>query len=135
MSREINLKVQEKLGSIIADRQVDRLDEVFAQDVVDHDPAPDAAPGVRGIIDFWVEFLTAFPDVELNPEVLMADEDKVTVVLTIAGTHQGPFQGVEPTGRSIRIRGIQVARFEDGLIVERWGCSDEAGIMKQIGAA
>ena len=29
---------------------------------------------------------------------------------------------------------MQIARFEDGKIVERWGSSDELGILKQIGA-
>ena len=51
-----------------------------------------------------------------------------------AGTHEGDFQGVAPTGRRIEARGVQIARFADGEIVERWGSSDELGIMRQIGA-
>ncbi|MBA2420765.1 MAG: ester cyclase, partial [Thermoleophilaceae bacterium] len=40
-----------------------------------------------------------------------------------------------PTGKQIEVRGLQTARFEDGKIVERWGATDELGILKQIGAA
>ena len=29
---------------------------------------------------------------------------------------------------------MQIARFADGVIVERWGSSDELGIMQQLGA-
>jgi predicted ester cyclase len=29
---------------------------------------------------------------------------------------------------------VQIARFEDGRIAERWGSSDELGILKQLGA-
>lgn len=134
MSREQNMQAQEKLGQLIADREVDRFGEVFAEDVVDHDPAPAQAPGVRGIQDFWVQFLAGFPDAALNTEALVADDEHVTVVLTITGTHDGEFQGIEPTGTRIAVRGIQVARFENGLIVERWGSTDEAGLLKQLGA-
>jgi len=28
---------------------------------------------------------------------------------------------------------VQIGRFENGRMVERWGISDEAGIMKQLG--
>jgi len=30
---------------------------------------------------------------------------------------------------------MQIARFEDGKIIERWGATDELGIFQQIGAA
>lgn len=133
MSRETNLKAQERFGELIASREVDRLDEVFAEDVLDHDPAPGQAPGVRGVIDFWVDLLAAFPDLELIQEALVADDEHVTVVLTIAGTHDGTFHGIEPTGVHITGRSIQVARFEDGRIVERWGATNEVGIMRQLG--
>jgi len=33
----------------------------------------------------------------------------------------------------MEVRGVQVARFENAKMVERWGSSDEAGIMKQLG--
>ena len=33
------------------------------------------------------------------------------------------------------VRGLQIGRFEDGQIVERWGRTDELGIRQQIGAA
>ena len=53
---------------------------------------------------------------------------------TLTGTHDGEFMGVAPTGKKIEINGIQIGRFENGKIVERWGSSDELGIMQQIGA-
>ena len=38
------------------------------------------------------------------------------------------------TGKPIEVRGMQIGRFENGKMVERWGSSDELGILKQIGA-
>jgi hypothetical protein len=37
-----------------------------------------------------------------------------------------------PVGTSLRE--VQIARFEDGKIVERWGSPDELGILLKLGA-
>lgn len=54
---------------------------------------------------------------------------------TLRPTHEGDFQGVAPTGRRIEVRGLQIGRFRDGRIVERWGSTDELAIMPQLNAA
>ena len=53
---------------------------------------------------------------------------------TLTGTHEGGFQGIAATGKKIEVRGLQIGRFENGQIVERWGSSDELGILQQLGA-
>jgi len=136
MSRDANLQTQQLLGEILTAREVDRLGEGFHADVVDHDPAPGAPAGVEGIKAFWSDFFTAFPDADLAVETLVADDEQVTAVFTITATHTGPFQGHEATGKTFTVRGIQVGRFDDdGLLVERWGATDEAGMMQQLGLA
>ena len=65
----------------------------------------------------------------------MTDEDNVAIAYTMTGTHEGPFEGIPATGKKIKARGMQIARFNsDAQIQERWGSSDEAGILQQIGA-
>ena len=66
-------------------------------------------------------------------EQLVADDDNVAIAYTITGTHQGDFLGVPATGRQIKTRGMQIARFHNSQIVERWGSSDQLGILQQIG--
>ncbi len=77
---------------------------------------------------------TAFPDFSVDVEHLVATDDEVALAYTLSGTHQGEFMGVASTGRTVRARGCQVGRFEDGKLVERWGSSDELGILKQLQA-
>ena len=76
---------------------------------------------------------TAFPDLHLEVEHLVADENNVAFAYTVTGTHEGPFMGHESTGKSIRVRGMQISRFEGGRMVERWGSSDENGLLNQLG--
>jgi len=63
----------------------------------------------------------------------VADDDSVALAYTITGTHQGEFMGLAPTGRKISARGVQIARFQNGKLVERWGSSDQLGILQQLG--
>lgn len=64
---------------------------------------------------------------------MVTDDDNVAFAYTVTGTHQGDFMGVPATGRQVSARGMQIGRFENGKLVERWGSSDELGILKQLG--
>ena len=81
--------------------------------------------------DFFRTLTMAFPDAHIEPAHVVTDEDHVCLAYTLTGTHQGEFQGVPATGKRIEVRGMQIGRFENGQIVERWGASDELGIMQR----
>jgi steroid delta-isomerase-like uncharacterized protein len=134
MSRDDNIAAQERFAEGVVNGNLDVIDEVMADDVVDHDPAPDQGPGPQGFKDFFSNLRNAFPDLNIEPEHMVATDDDVAIAYTLTGTHQGEFLGVEPTGRQVTARGVQIARFRDGEIVERWGSSDELGILQQLGA-
>ena len=61
-----------------------------------------------------------------------ADDDSIAFAYTLTRTHQGEFEGVAPTGRRVEVRGLQLGRFENGQIVERWGATDMATLVSQI---
>ncbi len=105
----------------------------MTSDVKDHDPAPDQGDGPEGFMDFFKKFRAAFPDLEVAVDHMAADDENGAMAYTITGTHKGEFHGVAPTGKKIEARGMQIARFEDGRIAERWGSSNELGIFKQLG--
>ena len=135
MSREANIAGQEHLAEHINSGDIDMAVESFAEDAVDHDPAPGQGPGRDGFRTFFQTLASAFPDARIEPAHMVADEEHVAIAYTLTGTHQGEFMGVAPTGNRIEVRGVQIGRFEDGKIVERWGSSNELGIMQQLGAA
>lgn len=49
------------------------------------------------------------------------------------GTHTGEFLGRAPTGKRFTVRNVQVMRIVDGKRVERWGSTDELGVLQQLG--
>lgn len=133
MTMQQNIATQERMGEAINTGALEVLDEVMSPGVVDNDPGPDQGPGPAGFKALFSGMRAAFPDLSVSVEHLVADDDNVAFAYRIQGTHQGDFHGVAPTGRSIDARGMQISRFENGRIVERWGSSDEAGIMRQLG--
>jgi steroid delta-isomerase-like uncharacterized protein len=133
MNKQANIEAQKKMGEAINSGHLERLREVMAPDVQDHDPAPGQTKGVEGFIEFFTQFRAAFPDLAIAVEHLAADEDNVAFAYTVTGTHKGNFLGIPPSGKKVKARGLQMSRFKDGRIVERWGSSDELGILQQIG--
>lgn len=135
MSAERNIQVQERWGEEVATKgNLDVLDEILADDFVDHDPAPDQGPGPEGLKGFFRTLRTAFPDLKAEVDEMMASDDEVAIRYTISGTHEGDFMGFAPTGRRVEAAAMQIARFEDGKVKERWGITDQLGLLRQIGA-
>jgi steroid delta-isomerase-like uncharacterized protein len=134
MGKADNMATQEGLAEAINGGDLDKMDQFFTADVVDHDPAPGQAAGPQGFKDFFAMMRSAFPDLKTAPERVVVDDESGAIAYTLTGTHEGEFQGIAPTGRRIEARGMQIARFEDGKIAERWGSSDELGILKQLEA-
>ena len=135
MSKEQNLETTKKLGEAVSTGNLQALKGIFSAGVVDHDPAPDQGKGPEGFIKFFTMMRTAFPDLKVTVDHIVQDEDNLAMAYTINGTHKGDFLGIAPTGKTFKARGMQIGRYEDGKIVERWGSSDELGLVKQLGGS
>ena len=134
MSKNRNVAAQKAFGEAVNSGDLDAFDALVALDAVDHDPAPGQAPGPNGYKSFFGELRTAFPDLQVEVEHLVADDESVAFAYTLSGTHDGPFQGHEPTGKKVNVRGVQVSKFDElGMLVERWGSTDELTMMNQLG--
>lgn len=131
--KKTNIAAQQAFGEAVNTGTLDAFDDLVAPDSVDHDPAPGQVAGPAGFKAFFTDMRSAFPDLHIDVETLVADDDQVAFAYTLTGTNDGSFQGNEPTGKAIKVRGLQISRFADGKMIERWGSSDEAGIMAQLG--
>ncbi|MEV7868838.1 ester cyclase [Streptomyces sp. NPDC088124] len=135
MSRNSNLATLEKLGSAVNENRLGELEAYFVSDSVDHDPAPGQIPGPAGYEEMFATMRRAFPDLHIEVEHVVATDDEVAFAYTITGTHLGELMGHAATGRTVSYRGMQISRFADGKLVERWGSSDELGMLRQLGLA
>jgi steroid delta-isomerase-like uncharacterized protein len=74
----------------------------------------------------------AFPDLKIRVDDLVAAGDKVALRLTLSGTHEGEFQGIPATGRTISYVSHEFYRVADGVFAEEWICSDTATLFRQL---
>jgi steroid delta-isomerase-like uncharacterized protein len=112
---------------------LDILDEVYAPDLVWHEPDQDIQ-GLEQARQFVTMYKTAFPDLNATVEDVIAEGDKVVTRWTVRGTHQGEIEEFgPPTGRQVEIKGITIHRIEDGKIVEEWERYDNLSVMQQLG--
>ena len=111
----------------------DILEEVYAPDVVWHDPDRDIQ-GLEEARQFISMFKSAFPDMSATIEDVIAEGDKVLTRVTIRGTHQGETEEFgPPTGRQVEGGGLSLHRIEGGKIGEEWNSYDNLSLMQQLG--
>ena len=136
MSVEENKALWRRFYEEVWDRgNTDFAYEVFADDYVRHDLRPTPAlPGPAGQKKIADDFRTAFPDLRVTVDFVIAEDDFVVGRWTATGTHLGNWGAVEPTGRSISFSAVNVCRFEDGRVAEIWNHRDDLGLSEQIGA-
>ncbi|MER6980733.1 ester cyclase [Streptomyces carpinensis] len=136
MSQQTNIAAQTAFAEAVVTGNLGALDEIVARDSVDHDPAPGQVPGPEGYKAMFGELRAAFPDLHVEVEHLVATDDELAFAYTLTGTHRGPLMGQRATGKKVSYRGMQISRFDsDGKLVERWGSSDELGMLRQLGLA
>lgn len=128
-----NKRIVRRLPEEVATQDdIDVLDEIFAEDFVDHTPLGELH-GREAAKEGFEQIFAAFPDRTVTVEDLIAEEDTVAIRVTWHATHDGEFMGIEPTGREVEFSVTEVHRLEEGEIAERWVQPDQLGLMQQLG--
>jgi lactoylglutathione lyase len=111
------------------------LDDLVAEDMVNHAAGPQGRAGLRQILDTVHHDLGAG---DLEQHHLIVDGDLVVQHVTAHGVHQASsmplLEATKPTGVEVSWTFIHIWRVEDGQIVEHWACRDDLGLLHQIGA-
>src|SRR5262249_478026 len=108
--------------------------ELVADDFVEHDYVPGLPATKEGMLDYFRLILTAFPDLRMDVEDLIASDDKAVARVKVTATHRGEFMGVPATGSRVETQLIDIMRFDEtGLVSDHWGVADMLSLMQQLG--
>ena len=107
--------------------------QLVAADFVRHFPGQPPIEGLEAYRQFGTVYFSAFPDLQITPEDLIAEGDKVTMRYDWRGTHKGELMGIPPTGKQVITSGISILRVVDGKIAEQWDSFDNLGMLQQLG--
>ena len=128
-----NLRVVGRFYDAYNKKDEDILDEVIADDYVDHGHQPPGR-GVQGAKSDQREIAGAFEDARFDIDEMFAADDRVVVRWTLRATHTGPFAGLPPTRKKVAVPGISLYRLRDGKITETRNLADLFGMFMQLGA-
>src|SRR6266542_2984893 len=118
---------------VFNERRVDRSDELFTADYIDHGALPAQAPGLAGAKRKWAGYIAGI-DGSICTEDLVAEGDRVAPRSSVEATHQDELLGIPATGRRFRFNGVSIYRLAEGKIAEQWEQLDRLGLLQQLGA-
>ena len=100
-----------------------------------HDSVPlGVFRGPEAVRRLYQETFTAMPDIQITVERITADDRVAAVQWRARGTFSGgPFQGIEPTGRRVELRGIDCLEVEEGKILRNTSVYDGAAVARGMG--
>src|ERR1700682_1104769 len=114
-------------------RKVEVLDEIAAEDYIEHDPFPGQGNGRADLKARVAGLHNAFNPLRFTVEDVIAEDDKVVVRWTNAGKDSGGLMGIPPTGKEFGIAGIDIHVVRDGRMAEHWHVVGLLGQMQQVG--
>lgn len=133
MSAETNKAIVRRVfNEVVNNGNVGVADELIGPNYMNH-PFPVPATGPEAFKMVVALFRTAFPDITVTLEDVVAEGDLVATRGYFTGTHQGDFNGIPPTGKAINAPYIDLWRLENGKAAENWVQIDMMGILQQLG--
>lgn len=82
----------------------------------------------------WIGSKRNSPDRVLTNDLIVCNGDVVVARVSMRGTRvAGEMEGNPPEGRRYETSAIDIYRFKDGKVVERWGNNDSIAMIRQLG--
>ena len=133
-SAETNKALVRRFYEEIDKGNIDILDELVAEDYIDHTPppVPGLASGREGVKQSFRMFQQATPGYH-RIEDQIAEGDKVVTRLTSIGKHEGDLPGAPRTGNDMKVTSITIHRIAKGKLVEKWSEKDVISLLQQLG--
>ncbi|NNJ25939.1 ester cyclase [Alienimonas chondri] len=115
-------------------RRAETIDELLTAESVCHtDDGPVCGPdGFKQRL--YHPLLAAFPDLRIQVEGVLAQDDQVVVRWSAVGVHSGEGLGFPPTQDSASFRGITWVRICDGKFQEAWQTSNIPEVLRTLSA-
>ena len=135
MSEQNKATMRRIYDEVVNTRNFDLIDEIMAENFVEHEAFPGLANDRSGVRAFFEMMTSAFPDLRIDAQDVIAEGDKVAARIVMSGTHKGDFMGAAPTGKEFTIQGIDIVHFAGGKAVAHWGVTDQVAMAEQLGIA
>jgi steroid delta-isomerase-like uncharacterized protein len=118
----------------LSNRDAAGMAAAYAEDAIADIVPVGVLRGSNEIRQFFERLFAAFPDMETTYDVVATSGNTVVVEWRSRGTFSGEaFQGVEPTGKQIESRGVDVMQIENDRIAHNTAYYDGMAFARQLG--
>jgi steroid delta-isomerase-like uncharacterized protein len=115
--RKRNEELIRRYFDAVARRDPEGMGECCTEDVVEEQVPLRILRGKDELVSGYRELFAAVPDLETTVSRVVADDRHAVVEWRMSGTFSGGlYEGLEPTGRRIELRGLDLFEIEDELI-------------------
>lgn len=118
------------MGSHDPERMLELWDDDGVEEVL---PAGSVFRGKQEIGAFLRALLGSSSDLEVTVDRVVADDSRAVVEWRFRGTFDGSFQGLEPTGKALDLRGVDILEIEDGRVKRLTAYYDASTFARQVG--
>jgi predicted ester cyclase len=139
-SNEQNLSILEN-NKIVVSRYVNQFKnkqkfsifpKLFSSKFIHHFNFPNRTNKMDSFVSVGQTFLSAFPDVKVDLQQILAEGNIVVEQNKVSATHKGIFNGVKPTNKKVYWTEIHIYKLENGKIIENWPAVNFERILLQI---
>lgn len=88
--------------------------------------------GPQGVINNITGITSAFPDMQLRVDSLIAQGDQIVARWSANGTHKGAFVGIPATQKRVNTTGVDMFRIKDGKVVEHQSYIDLLRLLEEM---
>lgn len=113
------------------DKEVSAIDRFVHKDILIHSLLGDfrGTQAMKEVVKAW---LKGFPDLSVKNELIISENDLVSIQWSAKGIHKGEFKGKKPTEKPVSYSGVTVYRIKNGKIIEYWAYLDMQHLLSQI---
>jgi predicted ester cyclase len=115
-------------------RNITALDKLVAENEVEHNSL--AHQGLGGVKQYFRDLITAFPDLHITIDHIIAEGDNVAVFTHTTGTLAQQVMstaGIPVSGRNISFKTADIYRIADNKIVEHWDIIESVKMLSNLG--
>ncbi len=129
--------IRRVIEDVFSDGDTSAIQTLYAADFVAHLPISqtDRPELSRADLSEVVHLLReAMPDLQVTPEIIVAEGDYVAVRATLRGTFASEFYDYPPTGLPVELSFTVIHRFDaSGAIAEAWVTYDTLALRRALG--
>lgn len=130
-----NVATARSMVEAINERDLDRLNQIIAEDMVRHSTAT-AGITITSLRDFKAFLQSDFdavPDSVISIDVIFGNDEFVAMRAIYSGTQTGQMGPFPASGRKVDLPFIGILRFTDEVIAEMWVEWDNVHMLSQLG--